>query len=179
MVARLARVCDGYPAFLAARSPSRADWIEILRGVDNWIGLQHTWETLCSPAPLAQHFGQQEETIRQEKGRCRQNAINAALPDERIQDEVGFQATTVTRDRGAEKRCPEGRGQDKKSPRRWAQDDERYFQASSDRAEAVSRWVRGAPLAISSARKRKGGKKASEKVVEQSITKDLEVENGT
>lgn len=50
--ARLARVCDGYPIFLAARSPSRADWVEVLRRAGNWIGLQNSWEVLCRPAPL-------------------------------------------------------------------------------------------------------------------------------
>lgn len=52
MVARLARLADGYPVFQASRSPARADWVEVLRRGENWINLLGTWETLCAPAPL-------------------------------------------------------------------------------------------------------------------------------
>ena len=52
MVARLARLADGYPVFQASRSPARADWIDVLRRGDNWIQLCAPWETLCAPAPL-------------------------------------------------------------------------------------------------------------------------------
>jgi hypothetical protein len=45
-VARLARLADGYPFFLSARSPARADWAEILRKTGNWVGLSKTWEGL-------------------------------------------------------------------------------------------------------------------------------------
>jgi len=45
-VARLARLADGYPFFLSARSPARADWAEVLRKTRNWIGLSKTWEGL-------------------------------------------------------------------------------------------------------------------------------------
>lgn len=45
-VARLARLADGYPFFLSARSPARADWAEVLRKTGNWIGLGKTWEGL-------------------------------------------------------------------------------------------------------------------------------------
>ncbi|KAI5853139.1 hypothetical protein DFP73DRAFT_628454 [Morchella snyderi] len=59
MVARLARVCDGYPIFLAARSPARADWIEVLRKTGNFVGIEGSWEALCSPAPLGGGCGSQ------------------------------------------------------------------------------------------------------------------------
>ncbi|KAK3688037.1 putative histidine kinase group protein [Podospora appendiculata] len=52
MVARLARLADGYPVFQASRSPARADWMEVLRACGNWIQLAGTWEDLCAPAPL-------------------------------------------------------------------------------------------------------------------------------
>lgn len=54
MVARIARLADGYPIFQASRSPARADWIEVLRQGNNWIGLTSSWETLCSPSSLYQ-----------------------------------------------------------------------------------------------------------------------------
>lgn len=52
MVARLARLADGYPVFQSNRCPSRTDWIEVLRATDNWIKLSGSWEDLCAPAPL-------------------------------------------------------------------------------------------------------------------------------
>ncbi|KAK1464036.1 hypothetical protein CMEL01_12797 [Colletotrichum melonis] len=52
MVARLARLADGYPLFQASRSPARADWIEVLRRAENWIQMSASWELLCAPAPL-------------------------------------------------------------------------------------------------------------------------------
>ncbi|KAK0620416.1 hypothetical protein B0T14DRAFT_231746 [Immersiella caudata] len=52
MVARLARLADGYPVFQASRSPARTDWLEVLRAGNNWIQLAGTWENLCAPAPL-------------------------------------------------------------------------------------------------------------------------------
>ncbi|KAL2258066.1 hypothetical protein VTK26DRAFT_8771 [Humicola hyalothermophila] len=52
MVARLARLADGYPVFQSSRCPARADWIEVLRAGNNWIQLAGSWEDLCAPAPL-------------------------------------------------------------------------------------------------------------------------------
>ncbi|TEA21327.1 hypothetical protein C8034_v007777 [Colletotrichum sidae] len=52
MVARLARLADGYPIFQSSRSPARADWLEVLRRADNWIQMSSSWEQLCAPAPL-------------------------------------------------------------------------------------------------------------------------------
>jgi len=55
--ARLARIADGYPIFQAARSPARADWIEVLRRANNWLGLSVPWQKLCAPAPLPDAAG--------------------------------------------------------------------------------------------------------------------------
>ncbi|KAK3292127.1 uncharacterized protein B0H64DRAFT_328810 [Chaetomium fimeti] len=52
MVARLARLADGYPVFQSSRCPARADWIEVLRAGGNWIQLAGSWEDLCAPTPL-------------------------------------------------------------------------------------------------------------------------------
>ena len=161
MVARLARVCDGYPIFLAARSPSRADWIEVVRRANNWIGLQQSWETLCAPAPLPGHAGtaKKEETEDQAKERRRQEAILEALADERVHDEASFQAAVAARERRAEEQRREELGQDGISPKRWAQEDGKEYPISTERAEAIARWVREAPLTVAGAGKTKRGQK--------------------
>ncbi|KAK8163285.1 hypothetical protein BC567DRAFT_211358 [Phyllosticta citribraziliensis] len=50
--ARLARISDGSPIFLAARSPARADWIEVLRHAPaDWIAdlTAESWDALSRP----------------------------------------------------------------------------------------------------------------------------------
>ncbi|RMZ72676.1 histidine kinase group [Pyrenophora seminiperda CCB06] len=172
--ARLARVCDGYPIFLAARSPARADWIEVLRRAGNWIGLGASWENLCRPAPLPGHSakpGSTEvsgqngphgtgtgETEAQKRERQKHEAILEALADERVVDEESFQRAVRARERRnreddeAEKKrqlevdddgCPAS--PQPTPPKRWAQDDGREYPISTERAEAISRWVRDAP----------------------------------
>ncbi|KOS16783.1 hypothetical protein ESCO_004699 [Escovopsis weberi] len=49
MAARLVRLADGFPIFQASRSPSRADWLEVLRRAGNWLRLADSWENLTSP----------------------------------------------------------------------------------------------------------------------------------
>ena len=161
MVARLARVCDGYPIFLAARSPSRADWIEVVRRANNWIGLQQSWETLCAPAPLPGHVvaTKKEETEEQAMERRRQEAILEALADERVHDEASFQAAVAARERRAEEQRREELGQIGGSPKRWAQEDGKEYPISTERAEAIARWVREAPLTIADVTKTKRGPK--------------------
>ncbi|KAI9722322.1 MAG: hypothetical protein M1812_001794 [Candelaria pacifica] len=157
-VARLARVCDGYPIFLAARSPSRADWIEVVRRANNWIGLSQSWETLCTPAPLPGHPGaeKKEETEEQARERRKQEAIMEALADERVHDEASFQAAVQARERRAEEQRREDLGQ---GPKRWAQEDGKEYPISTDRAEAVARWVREAVVGGGDGTRNKKGKK--------------------
>jgi hypothetical protein len=124
--ARLARICDGYPIFLAARSPARADWVEVLRRANNWIGLTSSWEALCRPAPLPGHSTQglgdrgwnlgrepdtpiasaeaptpKVETQKQKSERRKHEAILEALADERVVDEESFQRAVRARERRA------------------------------------------------------------------------------
>ena len=164
MAARLARVCDGYPIFLAARSPSRADWIEVVRRANNWIGLQQSWETLCAPAPLPGGPGgssKKDETEEQARERRRQEAIMEALADERVHDEASFQAAVAARERRAEEQRLEemGANGNGNGPKRWAQEDGKEYPISTERAEAVARWVREAPLTVEGSGKGKKGSK--------------------
>jgi hypothetical protein len=212
--ARLARICDGYPIFLAARSPARADWIEVVRRAGNWIGLTSSWENLCRPAPLPGHYANSSrnsgsstdlartgangtssiaststaETETQKRERQKQEAILDALADERVVDEASFQRAVRARERRfrqdeeddnnsmspASPTSPTyaaskdksatsssvGDAKPKSKPfqaKRWAQDDStREYPISTERAEAISRWVREAPAVEKS---ESGGKK--------------------
>lgn len=160
MAARLARICDGYPIFLAARSPSRADWIEVLRQANNWIGLQQSWETLCAPAPLSKHAGVvKNETEEEAKENLKQEAIMEALADERVYDEASFQAAVAARERRAEGQRSDDLDPGRSSPKRRAQEDEREYPISTERAETVARWVREAPRAVDGTGEAKRGAK--------------------
>lgn len=183
--ARLARVCDGYPIFLAARSPARADWIEVLRRAGNWIGIATSWEALCHPAPLPGHgtkpsAGATEggaksngnahpssaESQTQKRERQKHEAILEALADERVVDEESFQRAVRARERrfrededaernGSSAGCsypsiPSTASDNGGAapPKRWAQDDGCEYPISTERAEAISRWVREAPAVV-------------------------------
>ncbi|KAK8044307.1 hypothetical protein PG993_004331 [Apiospora rasikravindrae] len=124
MVARLARLADGYPVFQASRSPARADWIEVLRRAENWIELSTSWEFLCAPAPLPTQMPldgyvsaatananalaltggkSSAEAEEEERKKVMQHkAIVEALEDERVHDEASFKAAILARQRRAE-----------------------------------------------------------------------------
>lgn len=166
MVARLARVYDGYPIFLAARSPSRVDWIEVIRRTNNWISLEQSWETLCTPAPLSGYdaVAKIAETEDEARERRRHEAILEALADERVYDEATFQATVAARERQAEEERREDLGQARGNPQGIAQNDGTEYPICTERAEAVARWVREAPHAVEgSSREERGVKKGKGK----------------
>lgn len=52
MVARLVRLCDGYPIFQGSRSPARSDWNELLIRSREWVELSADWDTLCTSPPF-------------------------------------------------------------------------------------------------------------------------------
>lgn len=178
MVARLARLADGYPVFQASRSPARADWIEVLRRAENWIELGPSWEALCAPAPLPIPLSANSlaamttsvdalaitsstspvESDDQRKERMRHQAIIEALEDERVNDEASFKAAILARQKRAEAdQSPGSNGTSPNAgsaPKRWAVDDGREYPILTERAEAVARWIREAP-AVSGTGKRK------------------------
>ncbi|KAJ4424073.1 hypothetical protein N0V82_001320 [Gnomoniopsis sp. IMI 355080] len=107
MVARIARLADGYPIFQASRSPARADWIEVLRQGNNWIGLASSWETLCSPSSLYQPSANSGSSssngnglkkallpapkdAEMDKEAIHQEALRRAFEDDRVGDEEMF-----------------------------------------------------------------------------------------
>ncbi|KUJ20325.1 uncharacterized protein LY89DRAFT_639762 [Mollisia scopiformis] len=183
MVARLARVCDGYPIFQAARSPSRADWIEVVRRADNWIQLEQSWESLCAPAPLPGQAApnQQKETPAEKRERLKQQAIMEALEDDRVHDEASFHAAVAARQRRQEEEARKAEGRE--MPKRWAQEDGKEYPISTERAQAIVRWIREAPLGSEAGgpRKRKkstkpGAKGKGKTGLEESMT-GLDVED--
>lgn len=188
MVARLARVCDGYPIFQAARSPSRADWIEVVRRSDNWVQLTQSWESLCAPAPLPGQSpqNQQKETAAEKKERLKQQAIMEALEDDRVHDEASFHAAVAARQRRQEEETRKAEGRE--MPKRWAQEDGKEYPISTERAQAIVRWIREAPVGGEGSgqrKKKRGGKgagkgkaRASSSVEEQMSEMKVEDEEG-
>lgn len=182
MVARLARICDGYPIFLAARSPARADWIEVVRRANNWLGLGESWEVLCEPAPLPGQKEKKPETAEERRERNKREAIRDALADDRVHDEESFRASVRAREmRAAREEEEEQRreylrtkphvvdgeasapneNENGSSPKRWAQEDGKEYPISTERADAIAMWIREAPApgGGGEARAKKTGKK--------------------
>lgn len=228
MVARLVRICDGYPIFLASRSPARADWIEVLRrvGARDWIGLETGWEEICRPPPLP---GQQTEGKNQGNGgmtaneRRKHEAVMEALADDRVDDEESFRAAVRARElRAAREEEEEQRREYLRSathspssggkgggiygagsgagsgnggnhdqstsglgsgsgPKRWAQQgDGKEYPISTERAEALARWVREAPPpggegTKAKGRKRKPGKKGRKMMGGEGVDNGVEI----
>ena len=193
--ARLARIADGYPIFQAARSPARADWIEVLRRANNWLGLSVPWQKLCAPAPLPEAAGgwakeggsnalakkmrdKNEETPEQKRERIKQESIIDALSDDRVVDEESFQRAVRARERRAMEDeqgisgplkdkengidSPDKNGENLHGPKRWAQDENgKEYPISTDRAEAIARWIKEAPLSMGGRKKKPARKKKS------------------
>lgn len=219
MVARIARLADGQPIFQTSRSPARADWIEVLRQGNNWIGISSSWETLCSPTSLyptnvggSSRRGApkalptsgpavSKDTIGMDKEAIHQEALRRAFEDDRVGDEAMFRVAyqahkqSVENDlkarrnrnpgilnpkindgvvvpvveNGAEPATSNGSvpkdtfkpttlntknltpsSSSPVSPgtahRRWALDEGREYPTLTERASAVAKWQREAPL---------------------------------
>ncbi|EFY90923.1 hypothetical protein MAC_03039 [Metarhizium acridum CQMa 102] len=165
MVARLVRLCDGYPVFHATRSPARSDWVEVLRRTKDWLLLGSTWEALCKPAPL--------------DGKAANDLLSAA-------------ATSLLREADAETFSPDNRkfrpletssqagaldrtinlvpltsstSSSKHDPfRHWNSDDEaKDFPFLTGRTTAIVRWIQEVPVVTGTAKRKKRPKKASVK----------------
>ncbi|KAH0538646.1 hypothetical protein FGG08_004783 [Glutinoglossum americanum] len=137
MVARLARVCDGYPIFLAARSPARADWMEVIRRSGNWVGLNSSWEVLCAPAPLRGHNC--PVSPEEQEKRRREDTVAEVLENNNVHDEESFAAALSVIERREKEELRAG---DSGLPRRWAQDDGKEYPISTDRAAVITRWMK-------------------------------------
>lgn len=205
--ARLARIADGYPIFQPARSPARADWIEVLRRANNWIGLNTPWQKLCAPAPLPNAAGGwaresksssptssspsptsealsstksrtgsegKTETLDEKRERIKQESIIDALSDDRVVDEESFQRAVRAREQRAieDEQGLSGPLKDKepsnpsstasnangKKPQVLDESGKEYL-ISTDRAEAIARWIREAPRSMGVKKKRPARKK--------------------
>jgi hypothetical protein len=159
MAARIVRVCDGYPIFLAARSPARADWVEVLRRTQNWLGLETAWDRLCTPTSVqSKQKDAKPETEEQRRERVKRDAIRDALADDRVFDEESFRASVRARELRAAREEEEeqrkeylrtssssnGEAKDE-SPKQPTLDDPRAYPITTERADAIARWIRNAP----------------------------------
>ena len=181
MVARLVRISDGYPVFLSARCPARADWMEIIRRASNWIGLQQSWEILCSSVPFNNQIEKRSTTAKAgEKAheRRRQEAIMEALADERVHDEESFQAAVAAREKRAEEQW-ENKGDGADAVQKWAVSNADEYPIGTERAEAIARWVRESPqISVRGKRPNKSGQpsntdlKGSEDGIERIANKE-------
>ncbi|KAF3312944.1 hypothetical protein TWF173_006526 [Orbilia oligospora] len=165
MVARLARICDGYPIFLAARSPARADWIELIRRVGDWMTLGRSWESLCQPAPLppvierddgyhshSHHHHSHHHNHSHHHG-SGGGAGNKLIGDGNVSSDAltalmnggdsdgGFELTGGSGSfggcSGSHKEHSQVRG-----AKRWAQEDGKEYPISTERAAVIARFVK-------------------------------------
>jgi len=86
-----------------------------------------------------------------------------ALEDDRVHDEASFHAAVAARQRRQEEEARRAEGRE--APRRWAQEDGKEYPISTERAQAIVRWVMEAPIGgdVGAARKKKRNANSSSK----------------
>ncbi|KAK6332644.1 hypothetical protein TWF730_004304 [Orbilia blumenaviensis] len=164
MVARLARICDGYPIFLAARSPARADWIELIRRVGDWMSLGRSWESLCQPAPLPPVIERDEGAGQQVynggsvnsggsgssngkligDGNVSSDALSALMSSGGESD-GGFEIGGSNGGSGGSgfgSQQQGGHHSQVRGAKRWAQEDGKEYPISTERAAVIARFVK-------------------------------------
>ena len=159
MVARLTRYSDGYPIFLAARSPSRSDWIQLLQYTGDWIGLGRSWEDMCAPVLVPEEDGKHESynSPGQTRERRRYDAIAEALADERVHDAQSFQAVLNARDDVVQPSTKDLQQPSHQTAKKIINDEGKDHLLGTDRARAIARWINEAPQ-VTLTTARKGGK---------------------
>lgn len=134
----------------------------------------------------------QKETTEQKRERLKQQAIMEALEDDRVHDEASFHAAVKARQARQEEdarrangdgAAAAGAGGNAGVSKRWAQEDGKEYPISTDRAQAIVRWIREAPLGGegSGARRKKKGKPNSKGKGHADIEEqmaDLKMDNG-
>jgi hypothetical protein len=99
-----------------------------------------------------------------------------ALEDDRVHDEASFHAAVAARQRRQEEEARKAEGRE--IPKRWAQEDGKEYPISTERAQAIVRWVRDAPVGgdVSGTRRKKKvskvgtkGKEAEGEGMEESL----------
>ncbi|RTE76051.1 hypothetical protein BHE90_009477 [Fusarium euwallaceae] len=165
MVARLVRQADGFPIFQASRSQARSDWIEVLRRAENQLELSASWETLCAPPPLPfyydTHLSKPKPKISDEQRRQDQAFLDA-FDDELIEKEARAELQRLPIPTNFPPAPAYGAGMaTHPGLRRWSVEDGKDYPVLTDRASAVSRWLREAPVVTGTTRRKKRTKKSS------------------
>ncbi|QIX01700.1 hypothetical protein AMS68_007217 [Peltaster fructicola] len=178
-VARLTRIANGYPIFQTSRSPARSDWQEILADVKEKFSLSSSWQKLCFPVPLPDAAGgwavskaskarqMQASTMTSEElqnAQLRHESIIGALSDDRIMDAASFKKAVYARhDRALQQEKSEsdrllGNGTAQPQVQSKGKKPSQFVAAnslvSSDRAQAITRWMLEAPLSMGVKKKR-------------------------
>ena len=146
MVARIIRSLDGYPIFVPGRSSSRTDWVELNRLTGNWLGLEQTWDRLCDLHFRAGNAGSILESRPRSDKEIQQDAVIAALADERVCDEQTFQTAVSAHKRRAKRQLlgPVPMSELEKSKDLKQSQAEDFF-IGTVRACAIARWINQAP----------------------------------
>ena len=142
-----------------------------------------TTGTAAASALAKRKQERKDETADQKRERIKQESIIDALSDERVVDEDSFQKAVRARERRAmeDEEGLSGPLKDRQTssietsnrtssvdaaseslptPKRWAQDENgKEYPISTDRAEAIARWIREAPLSMGGGKKKKPARK--------------------
>ncbi|KAJ4196858.1 hypothetical protein NW755_001629 [Fusarium falciforme] len=183
MVARLVRQADGFPIFQASRSQARSDWMEVLRRTESQLKLSASWETLCAPPPLPfyydTHLAKSKAKISDEQLRQGQAFLDA-FDDELIEKEMGAEQDRLPIATNIPPAPVYGAGlTTHPSLRRWSVEDGKDYPILTERAAAVSQWLREAPVVTGTTRRKKRIKKPSKAGALGDSVEKLRLEDAT
>jgi len=94
-----------------------------------------------------------------------------ALEDDRVHDEASFHAAVAARQRRQEEEARKAEG--KEMPKRWAQEDGKEYPISTERAQAIVRWVREASVGGELRKKKRSTKPSSKGKAKASVEESM------
>ncbi|OAA48723.1 hypothetical protein NOR_01973 [Metarhizium rileyi] len=173
MVARLVRLCDGFPVFHASRSPARSDWVEILRRTKNWLPLGSTWAMLCAPVSLTDNDAV-DSLSSAAASLLKETTPGPSSPGDRKRKSSEKPSHMDDGDppRGPAS-VPSPRSSFKYDPfPHWNADEERKeYPFLTERTTAIVRWISEVPVVTGAAKRKKRPRKAG--AIAETVEVDL------
>lgn len=161
MVARLVRLCDGFPIFKACRSPARSDWVKVLRRTKR-LSLVSTWETLCTPPSVNEKNAHESLSSAAASLLKDSQAAISTLEDESNKSlEKPSQEDTNNPPGGlAPLQRPRSSFKHDPSPDWNTDEDSKEYPFLTERSAAVVKWTLHAPIVPGTAKRKKRPKKS-------------------
>lgn len=168
MVARIIFITDGYPMFTVPPVRAEQDWLDVLRRIEDKLQVVKTWATLSK--------GSKEEASA-EKFESKQKNFENKLKKADLKIDMRAEAVyraAYLREQGISHEDDAATANQKNNKHGNGDDNPLRGYTTSERATAISLWMREAPLVTGTATKRrKRTKKGKGKAAEETLTEAM------